>query len=203
MPVFIKTNTLFIHIPKCGGSSIEKFMLSQGEKLGLYNSQHWTKSIFINGHTLQHCTYKEIEQINIINKKTKIFTIIRNPIDRTISEYFYIKIYGSERVGLNPFNKTFDEFLNLFLNKQNTVLFDNHNISNFDFLVNKEGKINEQIKIFKFFETEKIEQFLGLKGLSNYHELKTNKNNFQLTEEQKVKIVNYFQKDFDYFKFNY
>ncbi len=198
MPICIFSQIVFIHIPKCGGSSVEQFLLSKGEKLALYNSNPWKKSVFVNGHTLQHCTYRELESRDLIKKNFQIFTIIRNPIDRTISEYFYIQAY---RPDLLKYFKTFDEFLNVFLSKYNTTLFDNHNISSFDFLINKEGKIDEKIKIFQFFETEKIEEFLGQSGLSNFHELKTNKNNFTLNENQKIKIVNYFQKDFDYFKF--
>jgi hypothetical protein len=85
MPIFNNEIT-FIHIPKCGGTSIEKFLQHNGYKMKLFTS---TGSIFINGHTPQHCTFKELEELNLLTDK--VFTIIRPEIDRVVSEYFYIK----------------------------------------------------------------------------------------------------------------
>lgn len=162
MPIFNNEFT-FIHIPKSGGTTIERFFQSKGYKMSLFNE---TGSIFINGHSPQHCTYRELAELNLLTDK--IFTINRNEIDRCISEYRYIL---NARPDLAKLFNTFDEFLDLFLDRKNALVFDNHNLSNREFLIDMEGKINKKIKIFDFFNVKKIEKYLGLSGLSNFHEL--------------------------------
>lgn len=183
MPIFNNEFT-FIHIPKCGGSSIEKFMVDNGHQIKLFTS---TFKTFINNHTPQHSTYKELKELNLLTEK--IFTIIRSEVDRTISEFFYLKKFKPE---LSDTFSNFDEFLDLFLNKKNSSLFDNHNLPNKFFLEDVEGNISSDIKIFNYFDIEQIENYLGITGLNNYHELKTEKNNFVLNETQLNRIQNYF-----------
>lgn len=186
MPIFNNEIT-FIHIPKSGGTTIERFLQSKGYKMSLFTS---TGSIFINGHTPQHCTYRELDELNLLTDK--IFTIVRPEIDRVVSEYFYIL---EERHDLKELFKNFDEFLDLFLNKNNYLLFDNHNVPNKEFLINRYGKIDERIKIFDFFDVEVIENYLGLKGLSNIHENKSNKNYSILKKEHIIKINKFYNEN--------
>jgi hypothetical protein len=185
MPIFNNKIT-FIHIPKCGGTSIEKFLVDKGYNMSIFNS---TGSIFINGHTPQHCTYKELKELNLVTNK--IFTIIRPEIERVVSEYFYILEWRPE---VRELFNGFDEFLNLFLNEENCLLFDNHNKKCKDFIIDENGIIDERIEIFNFFEIEKIENFLGIKGLEKYHYFKTDKDNFIINEEQ-IERIKYFYKD--------
>jgi len=188
MPIFNNEFT-FIHIPKCGGTSIENFLTNNGYQIKLFKKRG-EKSIYINGHTPQHCTFKELEQLGLLTDK--IFTIIRPEIDRVISEYFYLKKMAPNKSKM--FNN-FDEFLDIFLDKKNCLLFDYHNVSNKEFLTNKLNYVDERIKIFDFFDTESIENYLGIKGLSQFHEMKPNQDryNFMLTEEQKIRINNFFK----------
>ena len=169
MPIFDNKIT-FIHIPKSGGTTIEKFLVNEGYNMSLFTS---TGSIFINGHTPQHCTYLELKELGLLTDK--IFTIIRPEIERVVSEYFYVLEWRPEVKKL--FNG-FDEFLDIFLDKKNNLIFDNHNLSNMDFLINEKGEIEENIKIFDFFNYEEIEDYIGIKGLNRIHEMKSIKNNF-------------------------
>jgi hypothetical protein len=159
MPNFDNKFT-FIHIPKSGGSSIEKFMVDNGYEMTFYDIKGKNK---INRHTPQHCTFRELEDLSALTEN--IFTIVRPNIDRVVSEFFYIKI---RRPDVDKKYKNFDGFLDLFLDKRNSVLFDNHNLSNNDFLINKFGEIDSKIKIFNFFDIKSIEEYLGLKGLGKY-----------------------------------
>ena len=77
---------IFIHIPKTGGTSIERFFGVNPvefckEKLsGLHTKHGW----------LQHCTLTEMEtcfDIDINNFYS--FTFVRNPWDKMVSSYFY------------------------------------------------------------------------------------------------------------------
>jgi hypothetical protein len=71
MPIFNNEYT-FIHIPKCGGTSIEDFLIHNGYSVKLLKSKGH-KPIYINGHTPQHCTFSELEQLGLLTDK--IFTV--------------------------------------------------------------------------------------------------------------------------------
>jgi hypothetical protein len=188
MPIFDNEVT-FIHIPKCGGTSIEKFFETQNSKVSFLSRTSYT---LVNNHTPQHCTFRELEHLGVLTDK--IFTIVRPHIDRTISEYFYIK---QHRPNVAMRYNSFDEFLDLFLNYDNTILFDNHNLPNSEFLVNYQGVIDKKIKIFNFYDINSIEQFLNRKGLNKIHEYKSNKDkkNFILQTSQRERILNFFKTD--------
>ena len=91
MPYLKEHNLIFIHIPKTGGTSIEK-------AFGIYRKWDYSKLIHTkesvkNGITTapQHWTPDLIEQYlgrEVYNNSTK-FTIVRNPYTRVLSEYFY------------------------------------------------------------------------------------------------------------------
>lgn len=91
MPYIKEHNVIFIHIPKTGGTSVEK-------AFGIYHDWDYEKLLYnkeekINGITTapQHWTPNLIE--NKLGKDTYSnaikFTIIRNPYSRVLSEYFY------------------------------------------------------------------------------------------------------------------
>jgi hypothetical protein len=183
MPLFNQKYT-FIHIPKSGGSSVEKWLKMNGMIMTHYCSE---KKILVNGHSPQHCTFLELEELNLLTEN--IFTIVRPEIDRVISEFFFLQKFQPS-LGKKFFD--FDSFLDSFLDKKNSLLFDNHNLSNFDFLKNKNNEIDEKIKIFNFFDIPSIEGYFGLKGLNVYRVLQTEKNNFQPTEKQTQRIIEFF-----------
>ncbi len=96
MPINTDKKLLFIHIPKCSGSYITKLF-------NLYNEILYTSGppydCKILGRTLQHYPISyitdTINTYNIMNNKKEnidlskyyIFTIVRNPYTRFISEY--------------------------------------------------------------------------------------------------------------------
>lgn len=188
MPIFNNEIT-FIHIPKTGGTSIEKFLQSKGYKMTMWVPN---PSVLINGHTPQHSTYKELESLNLLTDK--IFTVVRPEAERCVSEYYYLKKWKTKASGLFT---NFDEFLDLFLNKDNYQLFDYHNMPNKDFITNKLGEIDNRIKIIDFFNIKEIEDYLQESGLSNFHELKSSEGvPFQLllSSEQHQRILDFYQR---------
>ena len=191
MPLFLNNKLLFLHIPKTGGTSIEKFLVSHGYDISFFTS---TGSIYINGHTPQHCTFKEIKELNLIDEKFKIFTVVRDPVGRVISEYAYLKSLDHPIIRNIDTN---DEFLDLFLNMKNYSLFDNHNLSQFEFLSDSNGQIPEEIKIFRFFDIDGIEEFLGLTGLANFNCLKKRNNSTSFSEQQINRIKEFYRMDYE------
>lgn len=86
---------IFIHIPKCAGSSINNYLL-KGEELNWKKPNYdilygWCPKRKIH---LQHATSKQLLETGLIDKKTWDeyfkFTIVRNPWDRSYSDYKWI-----------------------------------------------------------------------------------------------------------------
>jgi hypothetical protein len=110
MPVSFRHKFKFIHIPKTGGSSIEK----------IYDLQH-TENLFIPKVTHcvagcwfapQHFTQRMIDIFKPESSDWFSFTIVRNPYTKIISEYYYVNKVQNTPV------KTFNEkdFLHWFEN---------------------------------------------------------------------------------------
>ncbi len=89
MPYCPDTNTLFIHIPKTAGTSIEK-------SLGIYgrNNTEGNKSVcpeLVFGGGMQH--YTVVEVINYLSARNvdydlnRSFAVLRDPVERFISHY--------------------------------------------------------------------------------------------------------------------
>jgi len=82
----------FLHIPKAGGTSIESlYELPRRQTVDLFikqgfsykNKRHPAK------RSIQHLRLADIEQMFKSINQFKVFTIVRNPYDRFVSEFFY------------------------------------------------------------------------------------------------------------------
>ena len=192
MPLYKQLNLLFIHIPKNGGTTIENFLnrKNKGVDLWMYKNK-----LDLN-HSEQHCTYKEIEEKNFISKDYSLFTIIRHPVDRVVSEFNWLS-----RVRKNKYTD-FNKFLDEFLNKENFKNFDNHNLSNLDYLLNKDNEIPENIRIFKFFDKDNLSLFLNDDEIKKRHDNRTTKIFNSVDEKQKSRIVEFYKDDIETFNFD-
>ncbi|CRM46226.1 MULTISPECIES: sulfotransferase family 2 domain-containing protein [Pseudomonas] len=89
-----KHNTLFIHIPKCGGTSVESAIWEEHEKteenlwMGFLDQYH---NKFQTGG-LQHLKAMQIRQQIGREKFDNLFkfSIVRNPFARSVSQYLYM-----------------------------------------------------------------------------------------------------------------
>lgn len=87
MVVCHQKKCIFIHIPKCAGTSIEQFIKDHGRNdlqfIGLYQNR-----------SLHHLTAIELKIIikeQIFHHYYK-FSVVRNPYDRLLSEYYWTPI---------------------------------------------------------------------------------------------------------------
>ena len=107
MPLLNKYNSIFIHIPKCGGSSIEDILLPEEERItenfwmGIgegKNPEYCLSGLgFRNKYGItggmQHLPAKTIKKVigkDIFDSYFK-FCFARNPYQRAVSQFFYTK----------------------------------------------------------------------------------------------------------------
>ena len=162
-----KYKTIFIHIPKNAGTSVKDFFNRDRDKF-------FISSIKIQKHdTIHQIKHKAPELYNSFKK----FAIVRNPYDRTLSWYIYLKNKQNrfKKWIKNPTHK---------LEPQYTWIDDTVKIIKFENL-NKE--INE-------FFNKKID--LPIMNKSNHE------NYLKYYDQKSLDIVyNRYKKDFE--KFNY
>ena len=94
----IKNNILFIHIPKTGGTSIERLfdMVPVKSKIPCKESLYGSITIDDKLYELQHLTYSEADKMIDIDGAYS-FAFVRNPFDRIVSEYEWLgKKYFSQ-----------------------------------------------------------------------------------------------------------
>ena len=87
MTLFIKDkqSILFLHVPKCGGSSIDR----------LFKDNGYTATLELRGlppqdclvASPQHLTSQNLKSIVNMKELNNIFTLVRNPYERIISEF--------------------------------------------------------------------------------------------------------------------
>lgn len=102
-----KHNTLFVHIPKCGGTSVESAIWEEHEKteenlwMGFLDQFH---NKFQTGG-LQHLKAIQIRQYVGRKKFDSLFkfSIVRNPFARIVSQYLYMGSRADlrEYIGMN------------------------------------------------------------------------------------------------------
>jgi hypothetical protein len=204
MPYFKnnKLNLLFIHIPKTGGTSLEKY-LSKKHNIplnikSLYsNHENGYKSV-----SLQHQTYH-----SLLKKKTKfgidfnniqMISIVRNPYERIVSDLFFYKLINYKTTQIEVF---------IILQKYiNSNEYDNHNIPQYSFLIDDNNKINKDITIFK---TETLTDDLIKYGFTDFNihknvNINGNINYFDFLNEQSIKLINnFYKKDFKLFDYKF
>jgi len=89
MPINNNYTILFIHIPKCAGTSIEKFFdMQKLELLYLAKDIYKINNIAFSPQHLRGKDLKEKYAKDIFDDYFK-FSFVRNPYDRLVSEYFY------------------------------------------------------------------------------------------------------------------
>ena len=203
MPYFEELNILFIHIPKTGGSSVEKYFEKKINKKLSKNFLYSKTEKFNEMHSYQHMTFneilknKELLKINI-NDETFIFTIVRNPYERIISELFFRKMINKSS---SP-EYVEKKIINYLKSKET---YDNHKIPQYSFIIFENSMINNNIKIIKTENLNNDMKYLGFNDFENIEELKTHRNNldyYSYLNNNSIKNINeYYVLDFIIFDY--
>ena len=201
MPYFKSKQLLFIHIPKTGGTIIER-TLKNNDTMTLYNIKKNFNKLLpppYNNASPQHqfytTLYKFKEQLNIDFDNIKTFTIVRNPYNRIISDLIWNKLIKKDSTA----NEVYHKIKNKYLNRND---LDNHNKCQYLFITNENGKLIDNIKIFKFEDLKNssiLDDYLGFK--TNINKWYT-KNYSRYLNNDSISLINeYYKKDFELFNY--
>jgi len=192
------TNYIFIHIPKCGGTSIIHALKKTNRIDGVIGSAHSKVSDYLNSN------------------KTYV-TTVRNPYNRFFSYYHFLIEWSKKRVdGKLPLKGRTIEQYKRIIKIMKEIKFEgwvysllNKNIINnlikeyyipqhaftlqYDWI-----KDANKLSIHKL-EEQTIWKFLNLTKL--HSKKSTYKTTKGYTKEQAEIVYKYYQKDFDYFKY--
>ncbi len=194
MVICNKNNLIFVHIPKTGGTTIE-------QSLSLMTKNNWYE--IKDGKACQHYLWKNYKN-KLPNAKFKNyfkFSICRNPYTRFLSEYYWCEIKGFG----HRHNQTVDQFINSVQNicekkQYNLSIFHDHLLPQYKFIYD-DNNVLKIDKLFKFEKFEEIELFLKKKYIMKpFYKANScrvrKKQQIQLTQIQKNKIYDIYQKDF-------
>lgn len=200
MPISNIHKLCFVHIPKCAGSSVETALDMKYPECLYTNYKYKLYSV-----TAQHLFLSEICKEITESEKYDIFTIVRNPFDRLVSEY---KHYSKNWWAREFHGMDFEKFAKTVfsLSKEERIFkFDNHLEPQVDFLNRPDLKVN----IFKFEELKFLEEWLSEKTNKKIilpHERKTEKSNykdFYKTEMIYEKVKHFYREDLEKFSYSF
>ena len=203
MPYYKQKNLLFIHIPKTGGTIIEnqikniyKQSLYSGYSNSLLNSPYNKKSL---QHQFYTTIYKFKDKLNINFDNIKIFSIVRNPYDRTISDLFWLKLIKKDFTAEQVYNT----IKNNYLDRDD---LDNHNKPQYKFITDENSELIKNIKIFKTETLNKLNnelnKFLGFN--INIKQNDVNKDYSRYLNENSISLINdFYKKDFQLFNYEF
>lgn len=221
MPYNKKLNVIFVHIPKCAGTTIGqsldmtiKEQLSYYGPTGYYPILHKRYKQYFSEveyakllkRPPQHFTINEIKKILGNVNSYFVFSVVRNPYDKLVSAFNKIKVQYAAKPELS----SFENFVNSYLViKNNSPILDDiyngHILPQSFFLLNELNELSDINAIYKY---ENIQEcFSKIQELNpNVPILYSNKGtddqeNYDsyYTAELKDKVYAYYKQDFDLF----
>jgi len=202
MPYYKEKDLLFIHIPKTGGTNIENCII-QKHKQTLYSGK--TNNLLkypYNNISLQHQFYTTIynnrDKLDINFNNIKIFSVVRNPYNRIISDLFW---YNLIKKDYTP-EQVYDKIVNDYLNRYD---LDNHNQPQYKYITDNHRNLIPGIKIFKCENlnemNEDINKFIGFD--INIKQDNANKDYSKYLNKDSIDLINkIYKKDFELFNYD-
>jgi hypothetical protein len=194
MPIFKDRSKeiLFIHIPKTGGTTIERWL---GASMNMYF--HTVGKPSAMKITPQHMTIEDMILLFGGYQWDYSFAIVRDPYERIISEYFYRTQMAVELYGERPnFSRWVIENLNQY--RKNTFVLDNHLRPQYHF-------VNDKVEIYRFESgldqiVKKLSSEIGTQPPSKLSRHNASERKEVIFSNEALEAVNeIYKNDFDYF----
>jgi len=170
-----KEKTIFVHIPKTAGTSINSYFPCERLK-----------------QPKKHASIKEIKDDFPLEYETyKKFAIVRNPYDRILSYFFYLKKHNNYYVR----NINFKQWLNYLFKLKEKIHIG---------AKPQHYWVDSTVNILKFENLKKEINTFFEKEIKLLHINKSNHHNFleYYDKESLNKVYNMFKKDFNKFNYN-
>ena len=201
MPYYKNKKLLFIHIPKTGGSVIEENIHKKTPET-LYSD--FTNSLLdfpYNQKSLQQQFYTTIykfrDKLSVNFDNIKIFSVVRNPYDRIISDLFWSSLIKKDFTA----GQVYNVIKNNYLYRDD---LDNHNEPQYKFIVDENSELIKNIKIFRT-ETlnesnDELSKFVDLN--INIRKEGINKDYSNYLNKDSISLINiFYKKDFELFNY--
>jgi chondroitin 4-sulfotransferase 11 len=201
MPICHNRKFIFVHIPKNAGSSVEV-------TLGIYRKEFMVESkdsIVEDGisYSLQHLTATQLTEHELTKpffKNYFKFSFVRNPYQRVLSEYFWLK---QKKIDIN---KKSPENFSSWLDTYYSVIDKDHKLTQYQYLYDKEnnlmvdflGRVENFNQDFEIL-TKKFGRIIKPMQYNATRQKKDADHSLYLTDSNKEKIYNLFKIDFDTF----
>ncbi len=195
MLLFSKKNIFFVHIPKNAGNSIRPLCRKEGIKVITHNIRRRNKRLLAAHRGEQ---------------KIHAFCISRNPYDRLISAYYYLKDKTDHRGDLADKEKflsqykDFDDFVKNGLEKASNEQI--HFLPQVFWILNKNGKPEVETVLRLENLQNDFDEFCKIMGLGNYKLQTTNTSKHKswkeyFTGETKKIVQEIYREDFEFFNY--
>lgn len=184
--------SIFIHIPKCGGSSMKQILNDINDKEVI--------------HSKLKDDFKLLYDKQIGFEKYFVFALIRNPWDRVISYYFFYKniIKKEESISISAKKYNFKDWLKIIFENKKEYFFIHENY--LDYLTYKEKVYIDYAMNFHLFNEEcnLLKSILKINS-EDFHLNKTIHGNYKkYYSDKEINFVNdIYKKDIEFFNFDF
>lgn len=207
--IFHKHNSIFIHIPKAGGTSIENLLWPDVDSRG--PESLWMGFVKPNYNKyqtggLQHLLAKQVREevgAEVFEAYYK-FTIVRNPWDKIISQFSYMQRRKDLRefVGMKK-STSFEKYLDLIQKKEHVQWK-----KQIDFITDDNGEllVNDVFKLENLnTEMPQLSSSLGIDTEVLPHHNKSVRKAYEdyYSIETKERVAEMYKEDIKYFNYQF
>jgi len=211
---------IFIHIPKTGGDSIEKFLrdkviptnMRMLRQSYVQDAMITFRKYGVGTNQWQHCRWKDLTK-EVKESGRKFVTVVRNPWAKAVSQYKFahklVKEHGMTNVtSLHP-DATFEDFLEtrhkfgneLYFWQRTTVGWYNQK----DYVCNSKDQLKVDILRFENYDEDTMKYFDLDKPIAKRNVTESKSYDYKdLYNDKSIQVIaDWYKDDIEYFGFDF